>query len=373
MLDAVHGNRPECRSALISRQLSRLNVDIAALSEVRIQAKAASTSMALDTPSSVQGNLQQRGVFQASASWSAPPLPPGRTKTGSMRNHEIQELLAKKRSAHQAQPSCSVRRAAGGQVLFIDKASILSCWSECFQALFNADRVIQDPAVFRILHQPVKREINELLSVEEVTNAIEQLRSGKAAGVNGIPPEIWKDGGPALHSTVHEFLVCCWEQSRLPSDLNDAVTEDLNDDDTVHIRYRLDSSLFNLRRLQAHTETLEQLSRDLLFADDAALVAHTERALQFLTSCFAEAVQLFGLEISLKKMEVLHQPETREEYRHPHITIVCHVQNRKNRTSKRVSFFLSLSLSLSLSLLAVVSTLKAKVISVFVPLSLHAF
>ena len=84
------------------------------------------------------------------------------------------------------------------------------------------------------------------------------------------------------------------------------VTEDLDDDGAVYIYYCLDGSQFNLRRLHAHTESLEQLFRDLLFADDAALVAHTERALQHLTSCFAEAVQFFGLEVSLKKTEVLH-------------------------------------------------------------------
>ena len=95
----------------------------------------------------------------------------------------------------------------------------------------------------------------------------------------------------------------------------------VDDEDTVYIRYRLDGSLFNLRRLQAHTKTREQLIRDLLFADDAALVAHSERALQCLTSCFAEAAQLFGLQVSLKKTEDLHQPAPREEYHPPHITI----------------------------------------------------
>ena len=465
-------------------------------------------------------------------------------------NQEIQELLAEKRSAHQAnlaQPSCpgkkaafrlvcsnlqrklreiqnkwwtnlaertqlcadigdyrgfyealkavygpthqvqSPLRSADGQALFTDKASILSRWSEHFQALFSADRVVQDSSVLRIPQQPVKVELDELPSMEEITKAIEQLKSGKAAGVDGIPPEIWKDGGPALHNKLHELLVCCWEQGKLPRDLRDAVivtlyknkgeksdcsnyrgitllsiagkilarvllnrlvpsiaedhlpetqcgfranrgttdmvfvlrqlqekcreqnkglyvtfvdltkafdtvsrkglwmimerlgcppkflnmviqlhedqrgqvrlnsdlsepfpivngvkqgcvlaptlfsiffsmmlkqaTEDLDDDDAVYIRYRLDGSLFNLRRLQAHTKTLEQLIHDLLFADDAALVAHSERALQHITSCFAEAARLFGLEVSLKKTEVLHQPAPREEYRPPHITI----------------------------------------------------
>ena len=61
------------------------------------------------------------------------------------------------------------------------------------------------------------------------------------------------------------------------------------------------------------------LLSSLLFADDAALVAHTERALQRVTSCFADASRLFGLEVSLKKTEILHQPTPHEEYRPPHI------------------------------------------------------
>ena len=99
------------------------------------------------------------------------------------------------------------------------------------------------------------------------------------------------------------------------------VIEDLKDDGAACIRYRLDSSLFNPRRVHAQTKTLEQLFRDILFADDAALVSHTERALQDLSSCFAEASQLIELEVSLKKTEVLHQPTPLEECRPPYITI----------------------------------------------------
>ena len=60
---------------------------------------------------------------------------------------------------------------------------------------------------------------------------------------------------------------------------------------------------------------------DLLFADDAVLAAHTERALQHLICCFAEASQLFWLEVSLEKTDVLHQPALLEEYRPTYITI----------------------------------------------------
>ena len=51
------------------------------------------------------------------------------------------------------------------------------------------------------------------------------------------------------------------------------------------------------------------------------LFAHTQKALQCITSCFAESAQLFELEVSLKKTEVLHQPAPQEEYHAPHISI----------------------------------------------------
>ena len=113
--------------------------------------------------------------------------------------------------------------SADRQVLFTDKASILSRWFEHFQSLFSADRIVQDPAVPRIPQQPFNAELDESPSAKEITKAMEQLRSDKAVGIDGIPPEFWKEGGPVLLSKLHELFVCCWEQGKLPSDLRDAV------------------------------------------------------------------------------------------------------------------------------------------------------
>ena len=59
--------------------------------------------------------------------------------------------------------------------------------------------------------------------MKEISKDIEHLRSGKAVGVDRIQPELWKEGGPALHSKLHELLVCCWEQGKLPINLRDAI------------------------------------------------------------------------------------------------------------------------------------------------------
>jgi exonuclease III len=378
-------------------------------------------------------------------------------------------------------------RSADGQELLTDRESILNRWSEHFHTLFSTSRTVQKAVIDRIPQQPPKMELDVAPTLQETVKAIEQLKAGKAAGKDGIPPEIWKKGGLTLHTKLHEFFVCCWERGKLPQDLRDAViitlyknkgeksdcsnyrgitllsiagkilarvllnrlvptiaedhvpesqcgfranrgtadmvfvlrqiqekcreqnkgmyitfvdltkafdtvsrtglwkilaklgcppkfltmviqlhedqlgqvknnnelsqtfpiangvkqgcvlaptlfsiffstmlqkaTEDLDDEDGIYIRFRTDGNLFNLRRLQAHTKTLEKLISELLFADDDALVAHTEAALQRATSCFAEACQLFGLEVNLKKTEVLHQPAPKEVYRPPSILI----------------------------------------------------
>ena len=75
----------------------------------------------------------------------------------------------------------------------------------------------------------------------------------------------------------------------------------------IYIRTRSDGRLFNLARLRAKTKVLKVLIRDMLFADDAAVVTHTLEELQSLMDCFSQACKDFGLTISLKKTNVLGQ------------------------------------------------------------------
>ena len=87
--------------------------------------------------------------------------------------------------------------------------------------------------------------------------------------------------------------------------------------DGVFIRFRTDRSIFNLCRLLAHTKTIEVLIVEFLFADDCALLSHTQEALQYIVNRFAEVAKVFGFTISLKKTEVLHQPPLEESIAHP--------------------------------------------------------
>ena len=89
----------------------------------------------------------------------------------------------------------------------------------------------------------------------------------------------------------------------------------------IYIRFRTDGSLFDLRRLLARTKTVEELITELLFANDCALLVHTEKALQNIVNRFSDAAKNFGLTISLKKTEVLYQHPPRVAHSPPHISI----------------------------------------------------
>ena len=60
----------------------------------------------------------------------------------------------------------------------------------------------------------------------------------------------------------------------------------------IYIRFRTDRSLLNLRGLLARTKTIEELITELLFADDCAVLAHTEEALQHIVNRFSDAEEL---------------------------------------------------------------------------------
>ena len=89
----------------------------------------------------------------------------------------------------------------------------------------------------------------------------------------------------------------------------------------ININYRIDGQLFNLRRLQAKTKVRSVTIRDFLFADDCALNASTEADIQKSVDKFSSTCTNFGLTISTKKTEVLHQPAPGNPYIAPNITV----------------------------------------------------
>ena len=98
--------------------------------------------------------------------------------------------------------------------------------------------------------------------------------------------------GCVLALTLFSILFSCM--------LLDAV-KDMDKD--VYMQFRTDGGLFKLKRLQSRTKTLHMLIRDLLYADDCTLVAHTLQNIQQIGNALTRAAEKFGLTISLKRAE----------------------------------------------------------------------
>jgi len=76
-------------------------------------------------------------------------------------------------------------------------------------------------------------------------------------------------------------------------------------EDGITLHTRSTGGLFNLSRLRAKTKTKRVLIREFLYADDAALVAHSEVHLQNLCERFAKACFDISMTINLKKTVVM--------------------------------------------------------------------
>ena len=77
--------------------------------------------------------------------------------------------------------------------------------------------------------------------------------------------------------------------------------------DGIYLHTRHDGKLFNFKWLRAKTKVTCVLIREMLFADDAALVSHTQEGLQCLMDRLSKACKEFALTISIKKTEVMAQ------------------------------------------------------------------
>lgn len=80
------------------------------------------------------------------------------------------------------------------------------------------------------------------------------------------------------------------------------------------MKTRSDGKLFNLSRLKASSKTRELCVRELLFADDSALVATNHQDIQEIMDHFSAAATLFGLKINVSKTELLYQPPPDEPF-----------------------------------------------------------
>ncbi|KAJ2942940.1 hypothetical protein O0L34_g15130 [Tuta absoluta] len=75
----------------------------------------------------------------------------------------------------------------------------------------------------------------------------------------------------------------------------------------VHLHTRKDGRLFNINLLKSATKRNDLIARELLYADDAALVANSEEHLQELITRFGRACEMFSMSVNARKTVIMVQ------------------------------------------------------------------
>ncbi len=61
-----------------------------------------------------------------------------------------------------------------------------------FDSVFNNHRPVKQTILANIPQQPILHDIDSPITFDEVNDAINKLKPGKAPGLNGVPPEAYK-------------------------------------------------------------------------------------------------------------------------------------------------------------------------------------
>ena len=119
-----------------------------------------------------------------------------------------------------AKTAAPVKSTTGA--LLTEKNDILHRWTEHFDMLLNRPSSVDQSVIDAMEQRPQIDHLAIAPSIEEVKEAIQLLQTGKAPGPDGIPPEVYKEGGPAMLSSLTSLFQLFWEAEELPQDLKDA-------------------------------------------------------------------------------------------------------------------------------------------------------
>ena len=108
-------------------------------------------------------------------------------------------------------------KSSDGAQLLKSKEDILKRWAEYFGALLNSANPTDMSAIEELPQYPIATEMDEPITETEVAKAIKSMKSGKAAGPDGLPPDLFRHGGAALLQFLTEFSQRCWQEKTVPT------------------------------------------------------------------------------------------------------------------------------------------------------------
>ena len=98
-------------------------------------------------------------------------------------------------------------------------------WGRHFQGVLNVESKTKedvDAEVVPEIKPSTFEHLGDPPSIEEVRSAFANTRGGTTAGLDGLPPEAFKDGGEDLLTHIHTLFMDVWEEGTVPSSWRDA-------------------------------------------------------------------------------------------------------------------------------------------------------
>ena len=113
-------------------------------------------------------------------------------------------------------------KSSDGLQLITDQNRVLDRWKEHFNDLLNRPSTTDQDTLDALVQQPIKVGCDNAPTVDEIRAALKQLKCGKAAGEDSIPPKVWMHGDESLVNCVYNLFTRIWDEEIVPPQLKDA-------------------------------------------------------------------------------------------------------------------------------------------------------
>ncbi|BHF64767.1 hypothetical protein SprV_0200777400 [Sparganum proliferum] len=110
---------------------------------------------------------------------------------------------------------------SNGSTLLTEKVKILHRWAEIFRGVLSPSSTFSDAAIARLPQVETNVDLYLSPSLHEVIRAVRQLSNGRTPGLDAIPAETYKHGGPQLVDYLTALSQEMWRQGEFSQNSKD--------------------------------------------------------------------------------------------------------------------------------------------------------
>jgi hypothetical protein len=107
--------------------------------------------------------------------------------------------------------------------MLTDINDCLCRWTEHFDSVLNQDSKANMKKIESMEQEEEQKWMNDNPTIEEVRFAVNKMKNGKAAGMDGIVPELLKFGDDSMINILHKLFIHVWKVGSVPYEWRDSI------------------------------------------------------------------------------------------------------------------------------------------------------